>query len=553
MRKTRILYLSVLVLALALVAAACSSDDTADTTAAGAATETTAATSDGDSGDDSDEGGETAAGEPRSGGVLRVGHTTDVQGFHPDIYASSQDRDVITNIYDSLVEYDLENYDIVPSLATSWSVSDDGLIWTFELETDVTFHDGSDFTADDVVFSVARAQDPTASRTTGLLTGVTEVVAVDDQTVEIHLDAPDRVLLSTLVDVYISPSDTDADLTTTPIGTGPFMLSNWERNQFIELVKNPDFWQEGLPYLDGLTFRTVPELNVLALQLRTGEIDLIYEAPLAEIGPFQAAGVQLIPPSRVFSIFNMYVNTRNDPWTSEQIRQAASYAIDRQALSNALFGFLEVRSNPLAPLADEANPGDDFFNEDAISYDTRDLDKAIALVAEAGYDGRVDGGEMIICSVAGFQFDTMAQLIQSQLAEAGIDVKITPIPDGPSWASRQNGDRAGEFDLSLCGMGPKPDSYDLVNHTYAKFNTEPMGWIDQAPDFYERLAAARSIVDDAEYQQTILDLQAEAMAGQPNILLGGRPVFVAALPTVRAFVAHTQAHMFFTNVWLDEE
>ncbi|MGD2101010.1 MAG: ABC transporter substrate-binding protein [Acidimicrobiia bacterium] len=547
MRTGNASWLAAILTVLGVSLAACTSattESTTTTSTAGGGGDVGATTTLGDSGQ--------GEGDGQQGGVLKVGHTTDVVGFHPDLYASAQDRDVITNIYDTLVEYDLRNYDLVPSLAEDWSVSEDGLTWTFNLRQNVVFHDGSELDADDVVASIARASEPQAGRTEGLLTRIEEVVAVDDSTVEIRLSEPDRVLLSTLADVYVSPDDSSIDLAENPVGTGPFQLEEWEPNQFILLERNEGYWRDGLPYLDGIRFVINPELNVLAVQLRTGEIDLLYEAPLSEMGPLQTAGMQLIPPDRVFSIFNMYVNSRNTPWDSEAVRQAASYAIDREAISAALFGFMEVRSNPLEPLENADSPEADFFAEDALSYNQRDLEKAQQLLADAGYADGVDGGEMIICSVAGFHFTTMGQLIQSQLAEVGIDVSITPIPDGPTWASRTFQDRAGEFDLSLCGQGAKPDPYDLVNHTYAKFWTEPLGWIDENPSFYEDLDAARSIVDEEEYRATILDLQTQALEGQPNILLGGRPVFVAAQPYVKDFIAHTQAHMFFTEVWLDQ-
>ncbi len=97
---------------------------------------------------------------------------------------------------------------------------------------------------------MGRAQEPESGRTSSLLTRVVGTVAVDDMTVEIRLGEPDRILASTLVDVYISPRDPDIDLNETPIGTGPFKFVEWERNQQVEIVRNENFWQEGLPYLD---------------------------------------------------------------------------------------------------------------------------------------------------------------------------------------------------------------------------------------------------------------------------------------------------------------
>lgn len=450
-------------------------------------------------------------------------------------------------MYDTLVEFDLETYEIVPSLATTWTVSLDGLTWTFNLREGVTFHDGSPFGAEDVVVSMGRAQEPESGRTSSLLTRVVGTVAVDDMTVEIRLGEPDRILASTLVDVYISPRDPDIDLNETPIGTGPFKFVEWERNQQVEIVRNENFWQEGLPYLDGIVYRTVPDGTVQSLQIRTGEVDMLAATPLGEIGTLQSAGVQILGPAEGFNsgIYHFHVNTRHDPWSNPQVRKAVSMSLDRQGLARSLFGFMQLISNPM-----EANPA--FFNADAPSYNTPDVEGAKALLAEAGYANGFDGGEMIVCGL-GFQFDTLAQGVQSQLANLGIDIELN-IMDVGTYVNRtliafsQDLDNFGNFDLALCAMVPKPDEYDLLNHPYNKLFTETLGWIDQKPEFYELLTNARSIPSDDDYYAAMQQLQLWAMEEQPQIVLGGRVTPIAAAANVSGFIAHTQGHLFLTNV-----
>jgi peptide/nickel transport system substrate-binding protein len=517
--------LAILIGAIALVATACSSDDDATTTTGGAdATTTTSAD----------------AGGPQSGGVLTVDQGADPTSIDPNRFGSTNDRNIITNMYDTLVEFDLETYEIVSSLATDWSPSADGLVWTFNLREGVTFHDGSTFGAEDVVVSMTRAQDPEAGRTTSLLTRVTETVAIDDTTVEIRLSEPDRILLSTLVDVYVSPSE-DIDLSETPVGTGPFKFVSWERNQQVEIERNPEYWQEGLPYLDGVVYRTVPDGTVQSIQIRTGDADMLSDTPLGEIGGLQRAGLQIISPAEGFNsgIYHFHLNTRNEPWTDPAMRVAVSKAVDRAALAGSLFGFMTVLSNPM-----EINST--FFNADAPSYNVRDLEGAQALV---GAD-RVDGGEMIVCGL-GFQYETLAQAVQNQLKEAGIDITITVLDVG-TYVARTFGDDTGNFDLSLCAMVPKPDEYDLMNHPYSKLFKEALGWVDENPGFYEELDAARSLASDDEYKASIMALQQQAMEGQPEIVLGGRLSPVTAGAYVHDFIAHTQGHLFLTNVWMDQ-
>ena len=482
------------------------------------------------------------------GGTLVIAQPADPTGLHPNRFGSTNDRNIITNMYDTLVEFDLNTYEIVPSLATDWSVSEDGLTWTFNLREGVTFHDGSPFGAEDVVMSMSRAQEPESGRTASLLTRVSETVATGDLTVEIHLSEPDRILASTLVDVYISPRDPDIDLNETPIGTGPFKFVEWERNQQVEIVRNDDFWMEGLPYLDGIIYTTVPDGTVQSLQIRTGEVDMLASTPLGDIGVLQSAGVQIVSPAAGFNsgLYHFHVNTRRDPWSNPLIRKAVSMALDRQALQRSLFGFMQIISNPM-----EANPA--FFNPDAASYNTPDLEGAKALMAEAGYPDGFDGGEMITCSL-GFQFDTLAQGVQSQLANLGIEVSLN-LMDVGTYVNRTliafttDEENFGNFDLALCAMVPKPDEYDLMNHPYNKLFTETMGWIDTRPEFFELLSGARSIASDEEYKAAMHQLQAWAMEEQPQIVIGGRVTPVAAGANVHGFIAHTQGHLFLANVY----
>jgi peptide/nickel transport system substrate-binding protein len=482
---------------------------------------------------------------PSEGGVLVIAQSADPTGLHPNRFGSTNDRNIITNIYDTLVEFDLTSYEIVGNLATDWSTSEDGLVWTFNLRDDVVFHDGSEFGAEDVVASMGRAQEPEAGRTAPLLGRVVETVAVDDLTVEIRLSEPDRILLSTLVDVYISPRDTTIDLAETPVGTGPFKFVSWERNQQVEVEKNPDYWQEGLPHLDGVIYRTVPDGTVQSLQIRTGDVHVLADTPLGEIATLQQAGLRILTPPEGFNsgLYHFHINTRRDPWGSQELRQAVSHAVDRQSLSRSLFGFMQVLSNPM-----EANAS--FFNSNAASYNERDLETAQQLIQQAGFSGGVDGGEMIVCGL-GFQFETLAQAVQNQLAEVGIDITISVLDVG-TYVARTLGDDAGNFELALCAMVPKPDEYDLLSHPYNKLFTEALGWIDQKPEFYELLTEARSIASDEDYRNAILELQAMAMEGQPEIVLGGRLSPVTTAAGVDGLIAHTQGHLFLTSVSLSE-
>jgi ABC-type transport system substrate-binding protein len=482
---------------------------------------------------------------PKRGGTLFVGQSSDPTSINPHRFGDQNARNVIINIYNTLVEHDLRDYSLRPGLAQSWSVSSDGLVWTFKLRGNVKFHDGSDFGAEDAKASLERAMEPTSGRTAPLLTRIRSLEARDKLTLIIRLSQPDRILLSSLVDVYIGPSGvTTEQLSETPNGTGPFKFVRWDRNREVVLERNPNYWKPGLPCVDRLVFRTLPEDSVRSLQLRTGRIHLSSSGLLGEMGSLAAAGVVLHTPPRGFNmgLYNVNINTRREPWKRQEVRQALSWAIDREAIARALFGFVQVLSNPM-----ESNKR--YFNPQALSYNKRDLEQARQLLTGAGLSGGVDGGEAIVCGL-GFQFNILGQLVQSHAAEAGIRFRLT-ILDVGTYVARTLGGRRGEFDLAVCAMVPKPDEYDLLNHPYAKLFTQTLGWIDQKREFYDLLEAARSMVDSTRYRQAIMELQAMAMEGQPQLILGGRLDPTPAQPYVKNFVPHTQANTFFEAVWLD--
>lgn len=482
------------------------------------------------------------------GGTLIIAQSADPHQLHPNRYGSTAGRNVVTNMYETLVEFNLNTYEVRPLLATHWNVSEDGLTHEFHIRPDVIFHDGSDLDAVDVVRSIERAQEPGAGRTASLLTRVAEVVATGDLTVEVRLSEPDRILHSTLIDVYISPAE-DIDLNATPTGTGPYRFVSWERNQKVVIERNPDYW--GDAYLDRIEYVTVPDTSVMSLQLRSGEVHMLAQGPLAELATLSEAGMVIAsPPQGNTGLYHFHVNTRRDIWSNPLVRQAVSMAIDRPALQRTLLGHMQVISNPMENNAQ-------FFNPNAASYNTPDVDGAKAVLASAGYADGFDGGEMIVCDTDP-EHTWLAESVQEQL-RTGLNVQIElNIMDVATYIDRtlpthtNDPDQLGLYDLAACAMVPKPDEYDLLNHPYNKLFVETMGWIDHKPEFFELLTSARSIASNIEYKEAIHQLQLWAMEEQPQIVLGGRLNPIPHSPDVHGFISHTQGTLYLTDVYLTE-
>lgn len=476
------------------------------------------------------------------GGVLRVGTNSDPATLNPYVFGNEFDRNAFRPIYDSLLDYDLMTYDVVPALIESYEPSDDGRTWTLNVRQGVTFHDGSPMTAADVVWSFEQALKPEATRTAPLLSFVEAVEAVDDHTVAVSLSQPDQLLPHTMIDIRVTKVD-DVDYNDAPIGTGPFKLVSWEPNRQLTYERNEDYWVEELPYLDGLEIRTVPDSSVLVIQLINGEVDLITAAPFGQIAQLVNAGmVTAVPPdNRAMGFYDIILNTQREPFDDARVRQALSYAIDREAMVRSLFGYATVQSNPI-PRSSAA------FAEDAMNYDVRDVERARELLAEAGYPDGVEF-EMFVHRTGALEWDTGAQVIQQSAAEAGFTVNIRGVDIG-TWVDFVFGQK--EFQAGFSAKVPKPVEYDLIAHMFAKTVGDASGYELENPEFYELLTEARSIADPVEYVAALQELQRIAMAGLPDIPMNGRVVPAAHGSQVQGFIHQVQSSTIFTRVWLDD-
>ena len=485
--------------------------------------------------------GLAAAQSPKQGGVLRVGTNSDPATLNPYVFGNEFDRNAFRPIYDSLLDYDLTTYEIQPALVESYDVSDDGLVWTLHIRQNVTFHNGDPMTADDVVWSFEQAMKPEATRTAPLLSFVDSVDATDDHTVTVTLSQADQLLPHTMVDIRVTPKGY-TDYNEHPIGTGPFKLVSWDPNRQLTYERNDAYWAEGLPHLDGLEIRTIPDSSVQVIQLINGNLDLLTQAPFGQIAQLVNAGmVTAVPPNnRSMGFYDIVVNTRRAPFDDERVRQALSYAIDREALVRSLFGYATVQSNPI-PRSSEA------FAEDAPNYDKRDVERAKQLLTEAGYPDGVSF-DMFVHRTGALEWDTGAQVIQQSAADAGFTVNIRGVDIG-TWVDYVFGQK--DFQAGFSAKVPKPVEYDLLAHMWAKTVGDASGYEQENPEFYEKLTAARSIADHDQYEAALREIDRMGMTGLPDIVLNGRLVPAAHAPYVKNFIHQVQGSTIFTRVWLD--
>jgi ABC-type transport system substrate-binding protein len=357
---------------------------------------------------------------------------------------------VLSHIFETLFDLTPEG-DVVPALATGYEVSDDGLEWTFTIREGVTFHDGTPLTAGVVRDSMMRLWDPdNAFSYRFLISAVTEMEAPDDTTFIMRLGQPFAPLLFHLTHTFaaiMNPAAIEAAgeaVVEQPVGTGPFRLGTWDRNNFLEIVRNDDYWGD-LPAVEAVRFVVVPEVTTRMALIEAGE------AHVAErVAPQDIARLDAHPDitvHNVASVRHIYVdfNMLMEPFTDVRVRRAINYAVNKEEIAQfVLGGQVRVADAPISP---------GIFGYTPIGQYEYDPERARELLAEAGYP---DGFSTTLFSPTGryLQDIQVAEAIQSQLAEVGINAEIETTSDFAAYIAITNEPpETNRITMALLGWG----------------------------------------------------------------------------------------------------
>ncbi len=410
-----------------------------------------------------------------TGNVLVMARAADAAGLDPHLQPAFASLRLLEQIYEPLVKLDTD-LTVIPALAESWEFSEDALTLTFHLRQGVTFHDGSDFTAADVVASYNRILDEaTAAVARSNYLSIESMDTPDDYTVVFNLSRPDVPLLAGMasVNAAILPSELieSGDPATTVSGTGPFMLESRTPDEVTMLAANPNWWGDG-PYVDGIEIRIIPDEASILAAMRAGQLDFAqFNDPLVATLLDGDANIQL---NRVGSLSYhvLQLNAQRPPLDKLEVRQAISCAIDRQeVLDTASLGEGTVTGPFTMP--DWQLPTDELF-----CY-TKDLDRARELMAAAGEE---DGFTLGMIAATGEPPTAIneAQSIQAQLAEIGITVEIETL-ELSVYVDRW---LAGDFDSAVALNGGRPDPYTMYVRYWTKAGNlqAAAGYIDDTLD-----------------------------------------------------------------------
>lgn len=388
----------------------------------------------------------------QAGGTLRVAWAQDPVGLDPQITSARSSIQILENVLDTLVTLDTEQ-NVVPSLAEEWSASDDNLTWTFKLRSGVQFSNGRALTADDVVYTYTRLLDPkTGSGNAYLLDGVTAVEAPDKSTVTFTLDSPNPGLLSNLagskaLGIIAKENVEDDTINTQPIGTGPFVIADYQPGVGLTLEKNPNYWQEGLPYLDSIDVQIITDENVRRTALIAGDVDWSIAVPAQSVTELKGNTDLVVDEVPAGAYWYIGLNLKREVLSDVRVRQAIAMAVNRDNIAMAAaFGNAQPTQDPI--------PSSSAWALGYAPY-TFDPEAAKALLAEAGYP---DGFDLQIMPTTQYEESVRAaQVIQANLGAIGIRASINTL----EWAQWLEEEGSGNYDTYICSWNGNVDPDDF--------------------------------------------------------------------------------------------
>ncbi|EDQ06420.1 Glutathione-binding protein GsiB [Sulfitobacter indolifex] len=389
--------------------------------------------------------------------------------------AGAIDSVLYTNVFEGLTRF-MGDGSVVPGLAESWEISEDGLTYTFKLREGVTFHDGTTMDAEDVKFTLDRINaEDSANAQKALYAAISEVTVVDPQTVEVKLSEPNGNLLFNLAwgdAVIVAPESIEA-IKQTPVGTGAFKFDEWRQGDKITLSRYDDYWGDA-PALASATFKFISDPTAAFASVMAEDVDVFAGFPAPEnIPQFEADPRFQVLVGSTEGETILSINNQRAPFDNVKVREAVAHAIDRQAIiDGAMFGYGTPIGTHFAP----HNP--DYT--DLTEMSAYDPEKSKALLAEAGFP---DGFETTLHLPPPSYARRGGEIIAAQLAEVGIKAQITNV----EWAQwLETVFKGKDFGLSI------------VSHT------EPMDInIYANPDYYFQY-------DNAEFQSLIAEFNKTA-------------------------------------------
>lgn len=379
----------------------------------------------------------------QQGGEFTYGLATETNNFDPFDSLTADTRKILFNVFEGLVKPTTDG-GFTPAVAESYEISPDALTYTFKLRKGIKFHNGNEVKTDDVIYSIQKAISASISG----YSNIAKYEATDSTTIVITLTNADTDFLAYLTTAIV-PKDYN-NQKSAPIGTGPFKFKEFKEQQYITFVKNTDYWQAGVPYLDKVPFKFAADSTALLLELQSGGVDAI---------GIDNAGAQQIDKN-TFNVIEQHsnavqllaLNNSFSPFNDLKVRQALSYAIDpKEIIDTVNYGIGTRIGSGLIPGLSK------YYDATTVNTYSKNIDKAKDLLSQAGY---ANGFKFTITVPSVYQVHVdSAQVIVNQLAKVGVTANIELV-DWATWLSNVYKGRQYEATvISLDGANVSPKSF----------------------------------------------------------------------------------------------
>ena len=490
-----------------------------------------------------------AEGDPVRGGTIKIGKGVMLSTLDPTkVTARDSDYDVICQIYEPLIRADAGG-NLVPGLAESWNVENDTTI-IFYLRKDVKFHDGTPFNAEAVKANYEYFVNPDVAAIFATeLKDLQSVDVIDEYTVKITLAKPSSAFLRDLTNysgLMVCPSylaQGGAYLANHACGTGPFKVEEYIEGVSLTLVANPDYYMLGadgkpLPYLEKAVYSMITDQTTKVNSLLAGDVDLtdyLTTTGIETVDKVEGYQLERISTSDIYVLF---CNVEDSVLKDVRVRKALAYGVNREQIANGItrgYGFV----------SNWACDPNQWFYDPATPY-SYDKEQAKKLLAEAGY---ANGLELTMQCISREPDNTVMQILQAQLADIGIKVKLESM-ERTEWVANWTKIHSGQLGLAKMTV-PRVDAYVQLNTNMGEQSANNYS-IYKGEKFNELLQSLSSIYDTEEQKKVLSEAQAVYLEDSASIFLYQMPRYDAFSTKVKNFNTLALGPWDLSTIWLAE-
>ena len=489
------------------------------------------------------------ADEIKRGGTLTVARLEEPQTFDPFIPSDNGSIYAIAQVCEPLISADATGTKLEPGLAESWEAAADGMAITFKIRQGIKFNDGTSMTIDDAVYSLQQVANPKASYGFAF-EPVKSIEKLDESHLKITLKTPYAALqsaLSLFSSSVVSQAAHSKDPTafgSKPICTGPWQVESFERGSQVVLVPNPHYWRNGedgkpLPYLDQAVLRYIPESNSRVLGLQNGDYDVALNLPLNQAEQVKAMDGITLEVSPAYRLDYVYLNHAKKPLDNVKIRLALNYAANREAIMKVVyFGYGEIPNGFTPKMNFWSN------NVEKIPYD---IEKAKALVKEAGYDGTP---VQLIVDTGNAPFRQVATILQQGWEQAGLKVEIVEFDVGTAFGMTQKGEYQAYVSYITSDINDDDELVSLQGD--GSGSTEAFFSRYKNEEASKMIAEARQALDPAKRKELYEKIQDKVYHDGYSVPLNYPPYVNGVHNYVKNWRNITVGWWWLHSVWLDK-